>query len=136
MADLKEQFYKAPNRIQDGVLFLILEAAIYLTFSLFDIYENRTVWNFSAELSFIFELVIIFAITLCGLGVLYGMKAGWIGSMILAILMVVIGLILMFHVVESSLTLSGLFYFIFGVISIAELVRKDFRTFCGISKEC
>lgn len=136
MADLKEQFYKAPNRIQDGVLFLILEAAIYLTFSLFDIYENRTVWNFSAELSFIFELVIIFAITLCGLGVLYGMKAGWIGSMILAILMVVIGLVLMFHVVESSLTLSGLFYFIFGVISIAELVRKDFRTFCGISKEC
>ncbi len=136
MADLKEQFYKAPNRIQDGVLFLILEAAIYLTFSLFDIYENKTVWEFSAELSFIFELVIIFAITLCGLGVLYGMKAGWIGSMILAILMVVIGLILMFHVVESSLTLSGLFYFIFGVISIAELVRKDFRTFCGISKEC
>jgi len=134
MADLKEQFYKAPNRIQDGVLFLILEAAIYLTFSLFDIYENRTVWEFSAELSFIFELVIIFAITLCGLGVLYGMKAGWIGSMILAILMSVIGLILMFHVVQSSLTLSGLFYFIFGVISIAELVRKDFRTFCGITK--
>ena len=136
MADLKEQFYKAPNRIQDGVLFLILEAAIYLTFSLFDIYENKTVWEFSAELSFIFELVIIFAITLCGLGVLYGMKAGWIGSMILAILMTVIGLILMFHVVQSSLTLSGLFYFIFGVISIAELVRKDFRTFCGITKEC
>ena len=134
MADLKEQFYKAPNRIQDGVLFLILEAAIYLTFSLFDIYENRTVWEFSAELSFIFELVIIFAITLCGLGVLYGMKAGWIGSMILAILMSVIGLILMFHVVQSSLTLSGLFYFIFGVISIAELVRKDFRTFCGIGQ--
>lgn len=136
MANLKEQFYKAPNRIQDGVLFLILEAAIYLTFSLFDIYENKTVWEFSAELSFIFELVIIFAITLCGLGVLYGMKAGWIGSMILAILMTVIGLVLMFHVVQSSLTLSGLFYFIFGVISIAELVRKDFRTFCGITKEC
>ena len=134
MANLKEQFYKAPNRIQDGVLFLILEAAIYLTFSLFDIYENKTVWEFSAELSFIFELVIIFAITLCGLGVLYGMKAGWIGSMILAILMTVIGLVLMFHVVQSSLTLSGLFYFIFGVISIAELVRKDFRTFCGISQ--
>ena len=134
MADLKEQFYKAPNRIQDGVLFLILEAAIYLTFSLFDIYHNKTVWEFSSELSFVFELTIIFAITLCGLGILYGMKAGWIGSMILAILMSVIGLILMFHVVQSSLTLSGLFYFIFGVISIAELVRKDFRTFCGIGQ--
>ena len=134
MADLKEQFYKAPNRIQDGVLFLILEAAIYLTFSLFDIYHNKTVWEFSSELSFILELTIIFAITLCGLGILYGMKAGWIGSMILAILMVIIGLILMFDVVQYTLTLSGLFYFIFGAISIAELLRKDFRTFCGISQ--
>lgn len=135
MADLKEQFYKAPNRIQDGVLFLILEAAIYLTFSLFDIYHNKTVWEFSSELSFVFELTIIFAITLCGLGILYGMKAGWIGSMILAVLMTVIGLVFMFDVVEYTLTLSGLFYFIFGAISFVELLRKDFRTYCGISKE-
>ena len=140
MANLKEQFFAAPNRIQDGVLYLILEAAICLTFALFDVYHNKNIWTddwtLNSEWCFVVGLVIIFAITLCGLGILYGMKAGWIGSVVMAIVVMAVGLVLMFDLVYSSLTLSGLFYFIFGAISIAELVRKDFRTFCGITKEC
>lgn len=138
MADLKEQFYKAPNRIQDGVLYLILEAAICLTFALFDVYHERYVWTndwtLSSEWCFVIGLTIIFAITLCGLGILYGMKAGWIGSMILAIILMAIGIVMILDLVSYSLTLSGLFYFIFGAISLAELVRKDFRSYCGIGQ--
>ena len=139
MANLKEQFFAAPNRIQDGVLYLILEAAICLTFALFDVYHEKNVWTndwaLGSEWCFVIELFIIFAITLCGLGILYGMKAGWIGSVVLAILLMVIGIVFMLDIVYRSLTLSGLFYFIFGAISLAELVRKDFRTFCGITKD-
>ena len=139
MANLKEQFFAAPNRIQDGVLYLILEAAICLTFALFDVYHEKCIWTndwtMNSEWCFVIELAIIFAITLCGLGILYGMKAGWIGSVVLAILLMVIGIVFMLDIVYRSLTLSGLFYFIFGAISLAELVRKDFRTFCGITKD-
>ena len=139
MANLKEQFFAAPNRIQDGVLYLILEAAICLTFALFDVYHGKNVWTSSwtidPEWCFVIGLFIIFAITLCGLGILYGMKAGWIGSVVFAIILMAIGIVFMLDIVYRSLTLSGLFYFIFGAISLAELVRKDFRTFCGITKD-
>ena len=140
MANLKEQFFAAPNRIQDGVLYLILEAAICLTFALFDVYHGKCIWTndwtMNSEWCFVIELGIIFAITLCGLGILYGMKIGWIGSMVMAIILIAISVFMMFDLVRSSLTLSGLFYFILGFISLLELIRKDFRTFCGISKGC
>ena len=139
MADLKEQFYAAPNRIQDGVLYLILEAAICLTFALIDVYHEHTVWTkdwtLSSEWCFVIGLVMIFAITLCGLGILYGMKAGWIGSVILAIILIAFSMTFMFDIVSYNLTLSGLFYFIFGLISLFELIRKDFRSYCGITKD-
>ena len=138
MTNLKDQFYKASNRIQDGVLYLILEAAICLTFALFDVYHDKYIWtqdwSLGPEWCFVIRLLIIFAITLCGLGILYGMKAGWVGSVIMAIVLMAIGIMLMLDLVYSSLTLSGLFYFIFGAIALAELVRKDFRIFCGIGQ--
>ena len=135
MANLKDQFYSAPTRIQDGVLFIILEAAIYLTMSFVDVYHGYYVWKFSSGVSFLLDLAIIAAITLCGLGVLYRMKAGWIGSLILSIFLMVIGCLFMFDVITPlTLVLSGLFYFVFGAISFVELLRKDFRVYCGISQ--
>ena len=68
MANLKEQFFAAPNRIQDGVLYLILEAAICLTFALFDVYHGKCIWTndwtMNSEWCFVIGLGIIFAITL------------------------------------------------------------------------
>ena len=135
MANLKEQFYKSPSRIQDGVLYILLEAAIYLTMACVDLYHNHYVANFSPGLTFALEIALIIALVLCGLGILYGMKEGWIGSMIMAIFMMVIGSLFMLDILKLTLTLSGLFYFIFGAIGFAELIRKDFRIYCGISKE-
>ena len=135
MANLKEQFYASPNRIQDGVLYIILEGAIYLTMACVDFYHKHYVANFSPVLTFILEIGLIIALVLCGLGILYGMKAGWVGSMIMSIFLMVIGALFMLDVIPLTLTLSGLFYFIFGAISFAELVRKDFRVYCGISKK-
>ena len=135
MANLKDQFYSAPTRIQDGVLFIILEAAIYLTMSFVDLYQGHQVDELGVGLSFVLELVMIAAITLCGLGILYGMKAGWVGSLIMSIILMTIGCLFMFDIVELTLTLSGLFYYIFGAISFVELLRKDFRVYCKISKQ-
>ena len=135
MANLKDQFYSAPTRIQDGVLFIILEAAIYLTMAFVDLFHDHHVANFSPALSFILVLVLIAVITLCGLGILYGMKAGWIGSVIMSIFLIVVGALFMLDVIPLTLTLSGLFYFVFGVITFVELMRHSFRKYCGITKE-
>ena len=135
MTNVIDQFYKAPTRIQDGVLFIVLEAAIYLTMAFVDLYHHHYVSIFNEYVSFILELVVIAAITLCGLGILYGMKEGWIGSLIMSIFLMVIGSLFMLDVLELTLTLSGLFYFIFGAISFVELLRKDFRAYCHISQE-
>ena len=89
----------------------------------------------NSEWCFVIELAIIFAITLCGLGILYGMKIGWIGSVIMAVILIAISIVMMLDLVRSSLTLSGLFYFILGFISLIELIRKDFRSYCGIAKD-
>ena len=133
MANLIDQFYSAPTRIQDGVLFIVLEGAIYLVMAFVDLYHGNDVANFGAWLSFALELALIVILVLCGLGILYGMKAGWIGSLIMSIFLIAIGSVFMLGAVELSLTLSGLFYFIFGAISFVELLRKDFRTYCGIT---
>ena len=135
MANLKEQFYASPSRIQDGVLYIILEGAIYLTMAFVDLYHNHYVANFSPGLTFALEIALIIVMVLCGLGILYGLKAGWIGSMVMSIFLIVIGALFMLDVIKLTLTLSGLFYFIFGAIAFAELVRKEFRTYCGITQE-
>ena len=135
MTNLKDQFFSAPTRIQDGVLFIILEAAIYLTMAFVDLYHGHHVANFGAWPSFALEIVMIVILILCGLGILYGMKAGWIGSLIMSIVLMVIGTVFMLDLVELTLTLSGLFYFIFGAISFVELLRKDFRVYCKICQE-
>lgn len=132
MTDLKEKFKSAPTRIQDGVLFIILEAAIYLGVSFIDLAQGRYVSIFSPAVSFLLEIAVIVAIVLCGLGILYGMKIGWIGSILLSIFLMVIGVLFMLDILELTLTLSGLFYFIFGAISFAELLRKDFRRYFGL----
>lgn len=134
MSGLIERFYAAPNRIQDGVLFLLLEAAIYLAISFFDLYHGNYVYTFSAGVSFLLEMAIIVSIILCGLGLLYGMKAGWIGSVILSVILMAIGIIFMVHNDCYTLTLSGLFYFIFGILTFIELMRKTFRRHCGLAK--
>ena len=134
MTELQEQYFSAPVKVQDGVLFIMLEGAIYLVMSFIDLYHEHTVANFSAEVSFALELVLITALVLCGLGILYGMKAGWIGSVIMSIFLIVIGALFMLDVIPLTLTLSGLFYFVFGIISFVELMRHSFRKFCGITE--
>ena len=134
MTEIKEQYFSAPVKVQDGVLFIMLEGVIYLVMSFVDLYHDHDVANLGPALSFALELLLITALVLCGLGILYGMKAGWIGSMILAIILMAIGVVMILDLVSYSLTLSGLFYFIFGAISLAELVRKDFRSYCGIGQ--
>ena len=135
MTELKEQYFSAPVKVQDGVLFILLEGAIYLVMSFIDLYHNHTVADFSPEVSFALELVLITALVLCGLGILYGMKAGWIGSVIMSIFLIVIGVLFMLDIIPLTLTLSGLFYFVFGVISFIELMRHSFRKYCGITNE-
>lgn len=135
LKDVKEQFFNAPVKVQDGVLFILLEGVIYLVMSFVDLYHEHDVGNLGPGLSFAFELLLITALILCGLGILYGMKAGWIGSVILSIFLIVIGALFMCDVIPLTLTLSGLFYFVFGVITFVELMRHSFRKYCGITKE-
>ena len=134
MANLIEQYYKAPTKVQDGVLFIMLEGAIYLVMSFVDLYHEHDVAKLGPELSFVLELVLITALVLCGLGILYGMKAGWIGSLVMSIVLMAIGSMFMLDKIELTLTLSGLFYFIFGLISFVELLRHSFRKWCGITE--
>ena len=134
MTDLKDKYFSAPPKVQDGVLFILLEGAIYLTMSFVDLYHEHEVGDLGAELSFLLELVLITALVLCGLGILYGMKSGWIGSVILSIFLVIIGALFMLDVVPLTLTLSGLFYFVFGIITFIELMRHSFRKYCGITQ--
>jgi hypothetical protein len=48
----------------------------------------------------------------------------------------VIGIMFMLDIITPlKLTLSGIFYFIFGAFGFGELMKKDFRNYCGISKE-
>ena len=135
MTDLLEKYFSAPVKVQDGVLFIMLEGAIYLVMSFVDLYHEHDVAKLGPELSFVLELVLITALVLCGLGILYGMRAGWIGSVILSIFLIVIGALFMLDVIPLTLTLSGLFYFVFGIISFAELMRHSFRKYCGITQE-
>ena len=135
MTELKEQYFSAPVKVQDGVLFIMLEGGVYLVMSFIDLYHKHTIADFSAEVSFALELVLITALVLCGLGILYGMKAGWIGSVIMSIFLIVIGALFMLDVIPLTLTLSGLFYFVFGIFSFIELMRHSFRKYCGITKE-
>jgi hypothetical protein len=135
MTGLKEQFYSAPVKVQDGVLFIILEGAVYLVMSFVDLYHGHDVAKLGPGISFALELMLITALVLCGLGILYGMKAGWIGSVIMSIFLIVIGALFMLDVIPLTLTLSGLFYFVFGVFSFIELMRHSFRKYCGITKE-
>jgi len=135
MTGLKEQFYSAPVKVQDGVLFIILEGAVYLVMSFVDLYHGHDVAKLGPGISFALELMLITALILCGLGILYGMKAGWIGSVIMSIFLIVIGALFMLDVIPLTLTLSGLFYFVFGVFSFIELMRHSFRKYCGITKE-
>ena len=135
MTELKEQYFSAPVKVQDGVLFIMLEGAIYLVMSFIDLYHEHKVADLSPELSFLLELILITALVLCGLGILYGMKAGWIGSVIMSIFLIVIGALFMLDVIPLTLTLSGLFYFVFGIISFVELMRHSFRKYCGITNE-
>ena len=134
MTNLIEQYYKAPTKVQDGVLFIMLEGLIYLTMSFVDLYHNHYVYDFSPVTSFILEIVLIAILVLCGLGILYGMKAGWIGSLVMSIVLMAIGSMFMLDKIELTLTLSGLFYFIFGLISFVELLRHSFRKWCGITE--
>ena len=134
MASLLEQYYKAPTKVQDGVLFIVLEGLIYLTMAFIDLFHRHYVADFSPEISFLLEIVLILILVLCGLGILYGMKAGWIGSLIMSIVLMVIGSLFMLDIIELTLTLSGLFYFIFGLISFVELLRHSFRKYCGITE--
>jgi len=135
MTGLKEQFYSAPVKVQDGVLFIVLEGAVYLVMSFVDLYHGHDVAKLGPGISFALELMLITALVLCGLGILYGMKAGWIGSVIMSIFLIVIGALFMLDVIPLTLTLSGLFYFVFGVFSFIELMRHSFRKYCGITKE-
>ena len=135
MTSLKEQFYSAPVKVQDGVLFIILEGAVYLVMAFVDLFHGHDVAKLGPGISFALELVLIAALVLCGLGILYGMKAGWIGSVIMSIFLIVIGALFMLDVIPLTLTLSGLFYFVFGVFSFIELMRHSFRKYCGITKE-
>ena len=133
MKSIKDQFYSAPTRVQDGVLFLLLEAAIYLAISFIDLKDGRSVSDFGTAASFAGELTIIVLIAVTGMGVLYGKLWGWIGSLIMSVVLMFVGCLFMLDIVPLTLVLSGLFYFIFGLISFCELVRKDFRVFCGFS---
>ena len=135
MTSLKEQFYSAPVKVQDGVLFIMLEGIVYLTMAFIDLYHEHDVAKLGPVVSFSLEIALIIALVLCGLGILYGMKAGWIGSLIMSIVLMVIGSLFMLDIIELTLTLSGLFYFIFGLISFVELLRHSFRKYCGITKE-
>ena len=135
MTSLKEQFYSAPVKVQDGVLFIILEGTVYLVMAFVDLFHGHDVAKLGPGISFALELVLIAALVLCGLGILYGMKAGWIGSVIMSIFLIVIGALFMLDVIPLTLTLSGLFYFVFGVFSFIELMRHSFRKYCGITKE-
>jgi len=54
---------------------------------------------------------------------------------IMSIFLIVIGALFMLDVIPLTLTLSGLFYFVFGVFSFIELMRHSFRKYCGITKE-
>ena len=135
MTELKEQYFSAPVKVQDGVLFIMLEGGVYLVMSFIDLYHKHTIADFNAEVSFALELVLITALVLCGLGILYGMKAGWIGSVIMSIFLIVIGALFMLDVIPLTLTLSGLFYFVFGIFSFVELMRHSFRKYCGITQE-
>ena len=134
MTELKEQYFSAPVKVQDGVLFLMLEGAIYLVMSFVDLYHEHTVAGFNAEVSFALELILITAWVLCGLGILYGMKAGWIGGIVMSIFLIVIGVLFMLDVIPLTLTLTGIFYFVFGIISLIELMRHSFRKHCGITQ--
>ena len=80
MTSLKEQFYSAPVKVQDGVLFIILEGAVYLVMAFVDLFHGHDVAKLGPGISFALELVLIAALVLCGLGILYGMKAGWMSS--------------------------------------------------------
>ena len=135
MTDLKEQYFSAPVKVQDGVLFIMLEGAVYLVMSFIDLYHEHDVANLGPEVSFALELALITALVLCGLGILYGMKAGWIGSVIMSVFLIVIGALFMLDVIPLTLTLSGLFYFVFGIFSFVELMRHSFRKYCGITQE-
>ena len=134
MTEIKEQYFSAPVKVQDGVLFIMLEGVIYLVMSFVDLYHDHDVANLGPALSFALELLLITALVLCGLGILYGMKAGWIGSVIVSIFLIVIGALFMLDVIPLTLTLSGLFYFVFGIISFVELMRHSFRKYCGITQ--
>ena len=135
MVNLLDKYYAAPNRVQDGVLFILLEAAIYLAISFMDLIERRTVANFSTELSFALEILIIVLIVLCDLGILYQMKIAWVGSVIMSIFLMVIGCLFMLDIIKLTLVLSGLFYFVFGAITFVELMRHSFRKYCGITDQ-
>ena len=135
MTEIKDQYFSAPVKVQDGVLFIMLEGVIYLVMSFADLYHGHDVAKLGPGISFALELVFITALVLCGLGILYGMKAGWIGSVIMSIFLIVIGALFMLDVIPLTLTLSGLFYFVFGVFSFIELMRHSFRKYCGITKE-
>ena len=136
MANLKDQFYNSPTRIQNGVLYILLEATIYTTMAFVDLYHGRYVWEFGPGVSFALEIGLIVAMILCGLGILYRMKIGWIGSIIFSIFLIAIGIMFMLDIITPlTLTLSGIFYFIFGAFGFGELMKKDFRSYCGISKE-
>lgn len=134
MMNLLEQFYATPSRVQDGVLFLMLESSIYLIISFIDLYLGNEIDGLGTPISFAMQLSMVTAIALCGLGMLYRMRAGWIGSMVMSVVLISIGVVLMLHLVEYTVILSGLFYFIFGIISFLELTRKEFREYCGISR--
>ena len=135
MTGLKDQYYSAPPKVQDGVLFIMLEGIVYLTMAFIDLYHEHDVAKLGPAVSFSLEIALIIALVLCGLGILYGMKAGWIGSMIMAIFLMVIGALFMLDVIPLTLTLSGLFYFVFGFISFVELLRHSFRKYCGLTDE-
>ena len=135
MTEFKEQFFSAPVKVQDGVLFILLEGVVYLVMSFVDLFHEHDVGNLGPAISFALELLLITALILCGLGILYGMKAGWIGSVIMSIFLIVIGVLFMLDIIPLTLTLSGLFYFLFGLISFVELMRHSFRKYCGITNE-
>ena len=131
-----DQFNSSPRHIQNGVLYILLEATIMITMAFVDLYHGRYVWEFGPGVSFAIEMILIVAMILCGLGILYKMRVGWIGSIIFSIFLIVVGIMFMLDIITPlTLTLSGIFYFIFGAFGFGELMKREFREYCGITKE-
>ena len=61
MTDPINQFNSSPRHIQNGVLYILLEATIMITMAFVDLYHGRYVWEFGPGASFAIEMILIVA---------------------------------------------------------------------------